>query len=71
MNGQLTALSSMATRHILSDLARDYESQTGVHVEIQHLLPHRCQETEMTLLARIFLGDLQFDGLIRFLEPAE
>src|SRR5882757_53567 len=37
MNGRLTALSSMATRHILSDLARDYESQTGVRVEIRSM----------------------------------
>ena len=37
MSGQLTGLSSMATRHILSDLARDYKSQTGVRVEIRSM----------------------------------
>jgi molybdate transport system substrate-binding protein len=37
MNGRLSGLSSMATRHILSDLARDYESQTGMRVEIRSL----------------------------------
>src|SRR3984893_13039982 len=43
----------------------------GVHVEIEHLFPHRIQKTKMTLLAGIFLGDLQFDGFVCFLECAE
>jgi molybdate transport system substrate-binding protein len=38
MSGRrLTGLSSMATRHILADLADDYELQTGVRVEIRSI----------------------------------
>src|SRR6266853_4908578 len=43
----------------------------GVHVEIENFLPHRNKKTEMALLAGIFLGYLQFDGFVGFLESAE
>src|SRR6266851_42720 len=35
-----------------------------VHVEVKDLLPHWCQKNQMPLLPGVFLGDLQFDGLI-------
>jgi molybdate transport system substrate-binding protein len=37
MSGRLSGLSSMATRRILADLARDYESQMGMRVEIRSM----------------------------------
>ncbi|MGO8916445.1 MAG: hypothetical protein ACLQJR_11115 [Stellaceae bacterium] len=37
MIGRITGLSSMATRHILADLARDYELQSGTLVEIRSM----------------------------------
>ena len=40
-------------------------ASAGVQVEVQHLFPHRGKKTEMSLLARVFLRDLQFDRLIR------
>lgn len=33
--GALTVISSMATRHVLADLARDYEGRTGTQVAIE------------------------------------
>src|SRR5882757_1751159 len=43
----------------------------GVHVEIENFLPHRNKKTEVALLAGIFLGYLQLDGFVCFLETAE
>jgi molybdate transport system substrate-binding protein len=37
MSGRLSGLSSMATRHILADLARDYEARHGTRVEIRSM----------------------------------
>ena len=37
MSGRLAGLSSMATRHILADLARDYEARHGTRVEIRSM----------------------------------
>ena len=37
MSGRITGLSSMATRHILADLARDYELRSGIGVEIRSM----------------------------------
>ncbi len=37
MSGRLSGLSSMATRHILADLARDYEASHGTRVEIRSM----------------------------------
>ena len=41
------------------------------HVEIQNLLPHGRKKTQMPLLPGVFLRDLQFDALVRFLQPAK
>ena len=41
------------------------------HVEIEDFFPHRNQKTEMLLLTRIFLRDLQLDGFIRALQTCE
>ena len=46
-------------------------SAVGVHVEVEHFLPHRREEDEVALLADVFLRDLELDGLVGFLEPAE
>src|SRR5262245_7087041 len=42
-----------------------------MHVEIEHLFPHRHQETEMALLACILLRNLEFNRLVRSLERAK
>ena len=42
-----------------------------MHIEIQSLLPHRDQETQVAFLACVFLHDLQFDGFVGFLESGE
>ncbi len=44
---------------------------SGVHVEIEHLFPHRREEAEMALLAGVFLRDLQLDGLVCFFQSTE
>src|SRR6266849_4926702 len=44
---------------------------TDVQIEIQNLFPHGNEKTEVALLAGIFLGNLQLDRLVRFLQPAE
>ena len=44
---------------------------TGVHVEIENRFPERRKKTQMPLLARVFLRDLQLDGFICFFEAAE
>jgi molybdate transport system substrate-binding protein len=69
MSGWLTALSSMATRHILSDLARDYESQTGVHVEIRSMggveaakLVRAGEATDVVVLASKVMASLEAEG---------
>src|SRR5215469_15722974 len=40
-------------------------------IEIQDLLPHRYQKDCVTLLAGVFLCDLQFESCIRLLQPAK
>ena len=37
MSGRITGLSSMATRHILADLAREYELRNGIGIEIRSI----------------------------------
>src|SRR6266699_1705883 len=44
---------------------------TCVQVEVQDLFPHGWKKTQMPLLPRVFLCDLQLDRLVRFLKPAE
>jgi molybdate transport system substrate-binding protein len=69
MNGRLTSLSSMATRHILSDLARDYESQTGVRVEIRSMggleaakSVRAGEATDIVVLASKVMASLEIEG---------
>ena len=71
MNGRLSGLSSMATRHILSDLARDYESQTGVRVEIRSMggveaakSVRAGEATDIVVLASKVMGALEAEGHI-------
>jgi molybdate transport system substrate-binding protein len=68
MNG-LSGLSSMATRHILADLAHDYESQTGMHVEIRSIggveaakLARAGEATDIVVLASKVMGALEAEG---------
>ena len=63
MNGRLTGLSSMATRHILADLARDYEAGQGVSVEIRSMggveaakLVRAGEATDIVVLASKVMG---------------
>ena len=37
MSSRITGLSSMATRHILADLAREYELRSGIGIEIRSM----------------------------------
>ena len=69
MNDRLALLSSMATRRILSDLARDYESQTGVHVEIRSMggveaakLVRADEATDIVVLASKVMASLGIEG---------
>jgi molybdate transport system substrate-binding protein len=69
MNGRLTGLSSMATRHILSDLARDFESQTGARVEIRSMggveaakLVRAGEATDIVVLASKVMASLETEG---------
>jgi molybdate transport system substrate-binding protein len=69
MNGRLTGLSSMATRHILSDLARDFELQTGARVEIRSMggveaakLVRAGEATDIVVLASKVMASLGTEG---------
>jgi len=59
----------MATRHILSDLARDYESQTGVRVEIRSMggleaakSVRAGEATDIVVLASKVMASLEIEG---------
>jgi molybdate transport system substrate-binding protein len=59
----------MATRHILSDLARDYESQTGVRAEIRSMggveaakSVRAGEATDTVVLASKVMGALETEG---------
>jgi molybdate transport system substrate-binding protein len=59
----------MATRHILSDLARDYESQTGVGIEIRSMggveaarLARAGEATDIVVLASKVMAALETEG---------
>ncbi len=69
MSGRLTGLSSMATRNILADLARDYESETGVRVEIRAVggveaakLARAGEATDIVFLAQKVMRALEAEG---------
>jgi molybdate transport system substrate-binding protein len=59
----------MATRHILSDLARDYEAKSGVRVEIRSMggveaakLARANEVTDIVILASKVMGALEAEG---------
>jgi molybdate transport system substrate-binding protein len=59
----------MATRHILSDLARNYESQTGMRVEIRSMggveaakSVRASEATDIVVLASKVMGALEAEG---------
>ena len=69
MNRRLTGLSSMATRHILADLARDYEVQTGTSVEFRSMggveaakLVRAGEKADIVALASRVMRDLEAEG---------
>jgi molybdate transport system substrate-binding protein len=69
MNGRLTGLSSMATRHILADLARDYEASQRIHVEIRSMggveaakLARAGEATDIVVLASKVMASLEGEG---------
>ena len=70
MSGRrLTGLSSMATRHILADLAGDYEARHGTRVEIRSMggveaakLARTGEATDIVVLASKVMGALEAEG---------
>jgi molybdate transport system substrate-binding protein len=71
MTGRITGLSSMATRHILADLARDYERRHGVKVEIRSMggveaaqLARAGEPTDIVALASKVMASLEAEGHI-------
>ncbi len=66
---RLTGLSSMATRHILGDLARDYERKSGTEVEIRSMggveaakLVRAGERTDIVVLASKVMKSLEAEG---------
>src|SRR5260370_3503368 len=71
MGGRVTGLCSMATRHILADLARDYESRNGVWVDIRSMggveaakLVRAGEPTDVVVLASRVMESLEAEGHI-------
>jgi molybdate transport system substrate-binding protein len=69
VNGRLVGLSSMATRHILADLAGDYEASHGTRVEIRSLggveaakLVRAGEATDVVILASKVMASLEAEG---------
>ena len=69
LNGRLVGLSSMATRHILADLAGDYEASHGTHVEIRSMggveaakLVRAGETTDVVVLASKVMASLEAEG---------
>ncbi len=69
MNGRLSGLSSMATRHILADLAGDYETRRGTRVEIRSMggveaakSVRASEATDIVVLASKVMGALEAEG---------
>ena len=67
----ITGLSSMATRHILADLARDYELRNGIRVEIRSMggveaakLVRAREPTDVVVLASKVMRSLEAEGHI-------
>ena len=66
---RLTGLSSMATRHILAELARDYEESRGAHVEIRSMggveaakLVRAGEATDVVVLASKVMASFEAEG---------
>jgi molybdate transport system substrate-binding protein len=69
VNGRLVGLSSMATRHILADLAGDYEASHGTRVEIRSMggveaakLVRAGEATDVIILASKVMASLEAEG---------
>ena len=69
MSGRITGLSSMATRHILADLARDYEQRNAVEVDIRSMggveaakLVRAGEATDVVVLASKVMRTLEAEG---------
>ena len=67
----IAGLSSMATRHILADLARDYEQRRGVAVDIRSMggveaakLSRAGEPTDIVILASKVMKALEAEGHI-------
>ena len=67
----ITGLSSMATRHILADLARDYELGNGIRVEIRSMggveaakLARAGEPADVVVLASKVMWSLEAEGHI-------
>jgi len=71
MTGRLKGLSSMATRHILAEIAAGYERDTGLKVEIQSMggveaakLVRSGEQFDVVVLASGAMARLQAEGHI-------
>jgi molybdate transport system substrate-binding protein len=71
MTGRLVGLSSMATRRILADLARDYEAREGTRVEIRSMggveaakLVRAGEAADVVALASKVMASLEAEGHI-------
>ena len=71
MSGRITGLSSMATRHILADLARDYELRNGIRVDIRSMggvdaakRVRAGEPTDIVILASKVMKNLEAEGHI-------
>jgi len=69
MNRRIAGLSSMATRHILADLARDYESRNGIGVDIRSMGGVEAakrvrggEPTDVVVLASRVIQSLEAEG---------
>ncbi len=69
MSGRIAGLSSMATRHILADLARDYEARNGIRVDIRSMggveaakLVRAGEPTDVVMLASKVMKSLEAEG---------
>ena len=70
-SARIAGLSSMATRRILADLAREYESRTGIGVDIRSMggveaakLVRAGEPTDVVVLASKVMDSLEAEGLI-------
>jgi molybdate transport system substrate-binding protein len=69
MSGRIAGLSSMATRQLLADLARDYEARNGVRVDIRSMggveaakLVRAGEPTDVVMLASKVMKSLEAEG---------